>query len=191
MRVVCPHAGEPHPDTIATLAAWGGSVELVDISGSPYAYGQLLRELWAAGEDFLIVEQDIVASPAAFAEMITCPNPYCAAPYPWSTTLGPALGFTRFRSLLLRCHPLAADIACRLPSDYGEPGHWRQLDVRLMQSVLRDHVGLQPCCHPPVEHRNPASRLIRGAGYTSTVDGRSYLEPGTVEMVAATVASGR
>lgn len=188
MRVICPHTGEPHPDTTAALARWPGSIELVDVSESPYAYAQLLRELWADAEDFLLVEHDVVPGPGAIAQMAACPNPYCAAPYPWTTTLGPALGFTRFRSLLLRCYPSAAEIACRLPSAYGDPGHWRQLDVRLMQSVLRDHHGLQPCCHPPVEHRNDAKRLVQGAVYTPTVDGRSWLEPGLVDRVARDLA---
>lgn len=191
MRIICPYTGEPHPDTRAVLDAWRGPVELVDVSGDDYAYARLLEELWAAGETFLLVEHDIVPTPQTLAELALCDHPYCAAPYPWTTHLGPALGCTRFSSLFVRTYPDAARIAARLPSNFGAPGHWRQLDVRLMQSVLRDRYGWQPHCHRPVEHRNPERQLVAGAVYTHTVDGRSHLPPGLVERVEAELAAER
>lgn len=185
MRVICPHVGEPHPDTRNALGT-GGCVSYIDLSADPeYGYAKLLRELWAAGEDFAVVEHDVVPTQDVLDEFHGCWHLYCAAPYPWTTTVGPALGCTRFSAALLEEYPDAMEIAARLPSDYGHPGHYRQLDVRLMQTVLRDLYGLQPHCHAPAEHRNPAARLVAGARVTTRVEGRSYLPAELAQSIAA------
>jgi hypothetical protein len=183
--VLCPHVGDPHPDTRAVLDPYEHTVYL-DLSHDPdYGYARALTQMWAAGIGFTVVEQDVVPTRRLLRELAACPEPYCAAPYAWHTTVGPALGCTKFSSLLLRTYPDAMTIAARLPSSYGDPGHYRQLDVRLMQSVLRDLYGLQPHCHAPVEHRNPKAELAAGARVTTLVEGRSYLPEGLAEQIAA------
>lgn len=190
MRVVVPF-NHLHPDTHQALKDWPG-VEFRSTRDDDYAYGRLLRELWADGEDFLLVEHDVVPTPEHLARMAECPNPYCAAPYAWQQAVGVTLGFTRFRSILLRTYPDAAEIACRIPHPRGEPGHYATpLDVWLQAAVLRDLYGLQPCCHlPPVAHRNwldtPADAPLR-----TRVEGRCYLPPGLVEKIADEVAAER
>lgn len=187
MKLILPHVGAPHPDTLAAVSRWP-DLELCDLSADPeYGYGRLLRRLWREAEDFLIVEHDIVPSSAQLHEMALCPHPYCAAPYRWGQAVGVALGFTRFRSVFLRTYPDAAEIACRIPSNFGAAGHYRQLDVWLQAAVLRDLYGWQPHVHlPAVEHRNweetPADAPLR-----TRVEGRCYLAAGLVEGVAAEV----
>lgn len=190
MRVVVPYTNV-HPDTRAALEPWP-DVEYRWTGDDDYAYGRLLRELWAAGEDFLLIEHDVVPTVDHLLRMAICPSAYCAAPYAWLQAVGVTLGFTRFRSVLLRAYPDAAEIACRIPHPYGDPGHYRTpLDVWLQAAVLRDLYGLQPCCHlPPVEHRNwlntPPDAPVR-----TRVEGRCYLPDGLVTQIAGEVAATR
>lgn len=187
MLVVCPHAGDPHPDTVAVLDRWQ-QVEYRDVSGSDTAYADLLCELWAAHEPFCIVEHDVVPNPWTLAEMALCPHSYCAAPYPWGQAVGVALGCTSFSSIFTRAHPDAVEIARRIPSNYGQPGHWRQLDVWLQAAVLRDLYGRQPHCHlPAVGNRKWDDRTPADAPVRTKVEGRCYLEPGLVERIAGEV----
>ena len=187
MKVVCPHTGGPHRDTRAVLDRWPGGVEYVDVSGDDYAYGRLLRRLWADAETFLLIEHDVVPWLHTIPEMLLCPEPYCAAPYAWGQAVGVALGCTKFDGLLMRAYPDAAEVACRIPSNYGRPGHWRQLDVWLQAAVLRDLYGYQPHCHlPAVAHRN-WEETPAGAPLRTRVEGRCYLESGLVERIAESV----
>lgn len=189
MRVICPYV-ELHPDTIAALTRYA-KPEYWWVGNSDTAYASLLRQLWADGEAFAIIEQDVVPTGQTLREFAHCPEPYCASPYAWTTHLAPALGCTRFSSLLLRAYPDAMEIAAHLPSAYGERGHYRQLDVHLMNTVLRDHYGLQPHCHAPVEHRNPEKQLVAGARVTTRVEARSHVPAGLVEDIAAVLTAHR
>ena len=196
MFVVCPYVrGELHPDTRKALEPWQGGVLFMDVGGDDYAYGRLLRDLWARGETFCVIEHDVVPWAHTLPELACCPDPYCAVPYPWQQAVGVALGCTKFDSLLLRAYPDAVEIALRIPSNYGGPGHWRQLDVWLQAAVLRDLYGFQPHCHlPAVQHRNPQKGNAvtpRDAPLRTRVEGRCYLEPGLVERLAADVAGLR
>lgn len=168
MRVAVPFTADRlRGETIdAVLAAGKHAGALVrevtfwDVSGSDTAYLETLALLWADEEDFVIVEHDVVPDLTAFLELGVCTSPYCCFPYAWTTCVGPALGCTRFRRELLRTVPDAVEQAARIPSAYGRPGHWRQLDVHLMRNVLRDTHAWQPHVHlPPVEHLNEAQQL--------------------------------
>lgn len=195
MRVVCPHAGAVHPATLAALDLSPWEVEFRDVSHSDIAYADLLCELWADADTFCIVEHDIVPHPWALAELAMCPEPYCAFPYPWTQAVGPALGCTRFSSHFMRVYPDAAEIAARIPSPRGKPGHWGTLDVWLQGAVLRDLYHWQPHTHlPAVRHENPARQLpaeLADQPIRIGIEGRMWLEPGLVEGIAGEVAAIR
>lgn len=136
------------------------AVRIIDVGHDDYAYGRLLRETWATGLDFAIVEHDIVIREDVVAAFHDCESGYCCFPYAWTTCVGPALGCTRFRGEFTARYPGAIDEALEMPTYAGEPGHWKQLDVYLMRRVLRDQHGEQPCVHlDPVEHLNPEQAL--------------------------------
>lgn len=193
MRVVCPHAGDVHTDTRAVLDRWPGPVEYFDLADDPeYGYGKLLRQLWADRDGFAIVEHDVVPHLFTLPELALCPEPYCAWPYPWGQAVGVALGCTRFSGLFTRCLPDAVEVALRIPTVFGKPGHFRQLDVWLQGAVLRDLYGWQPHCHlPPVEHRNDEKACEPCAPVRTRVEGRMYLPEGLVAKIAGDVAAGR
>ena len=125
-----------------------------------HEYGRTLELFWRSGEDVAVIEQDIVIGPHVVEGFHACESPYCAFPYAWSTCIGPALGCTRFRAAFARRYPDAMRDARATPSAWGEPGHWKQLDVFLMRRILRDRHGEQPHVHlPPVAHLNPDRQL--------------------------------
>lgn len=171
-----PAGSTPQMPALAALwqarAATGADVKLYlaqvggddgDYPGDT-GYAQLLHKLWNAGETFAIVEHDVQVHEAVLDEFDACAEPYCAFPYPLREYLAPALGCTRFRGELLAELPDVMDRVLRVPTNWGPPGHWRQLDVVLMRTVLLNRYGLQPHVHmPAVEHLNPTMRLKPGA----------------------------
>lgn len=172
MRVVVPFTPDRlRGETIEAVIAAGKhagalvrDVTFWDVSGSDTAYLDVLALHWAEREDFVVVEHDVVPHLTAFLELGLCTSTYCCFPYAWTSCVGPALGCTRFRTEVLESVPDALEQVARIPSAYGPPGHWRQLDVHLMRNVLRDGQGLQPHVHTPaVMHLNVAQQLRAGA----------------------------
>lgn len=191
MKLVVPFT-DLRAETYRATRDWPG-VRYVYVGDDDYAYGRLLREVWAEGQTICIVEHDILPWPGALEQLAGCDHDYCAFPYPWTTTVGPAMGCTKFSADFLLTYPHAVEIATRIPSNYGEPGHWKQLDVWLQAAVLRDFYGEQPHCHlPPVAHLNEAQALLdvhKDSPPVLSVRGRSHLAPGTVERIAAEIAA--
>ncbi len=168
VRVIVPYV-TLYPQTRSSLQRYASSweVEYRDVSGDEYAYGRLLDELWSCGISFCIIEQDIQIRADVLSSFEDCPHEFCAFPYAWTTTVGPALGCTRFRREFMEEYPNAMEQALDVPSAHGNPGHWKQLDWALICKVLVHGHGLQPCVHlPPVEHRNTAQALLPGADPT-------------------------
>lgn len=191
MKLVVPHT-DLHPETYRATRDWP-DVEYVYVGEDDYAYGRLLKRLWREGESFALVEHDVLPHPDTLARFALCDRWYCSAPYEWTTHVGVTLGCTKFGREGLLAYPDAAEIACRIPSNYGDGtgGHWKQLDVFLQAAVLRDLYSEQPHAHlPPVRHLNEAQRLIdihQGKPVVTSVQGRTYLPPGLVERIAADV----
>ncbi len=182
MRIVCPHAGPPYPETLLSLAASGYKVEYRDTSASDTAYAELVMELWRDGEGFVVVEADMAFPPEALHRLVKCERGLCAGVYPWSTNIGCALGFTKFGTSLLE--------NVNVPNLHGIP--YRQVDI----AVLRLHLGQkhhrQPHLHlPPIRHLNEHQALrpefqhltlaehLDALGYQITEDGlhAEYVRP--------------
>lgn len=189
MKLVVPYT-DLKPATLRATRSYPGA-EYIYVGGDEYEYSALLRELWADGESFLLCEHDMEPTREQIDHMLTCPNGLCCGVYEWTTCVGPALGFTRFRADFIATYPHVMEIASRIPSNYGKPGHWKQMDVWVMAAVLRDFYNEQPCCHlPPVRHLNEGQRLLdihRGKPVVTSVQGRTYLPPGLVASIAADV----
>jgi hypothetical protein len=150
VRVICPYTPAGlRPETETALEALGRPVEMVDVSGSDHAYAALVETLWADGRAFLLVEHDMLPTPAAVAAMEDCPRWWCANPYrvnhqPGETIVG--LGFVRFRAQLLAAEPDAAAAAGRYAG--ARPArHWALVDARLAR-VLSGR-GYQAHHHTP------------------------------------------
>jgi hypothetical protein len=140
LRVLCCYVpGKLRPETAVSLALFAPTAEYVDVSASPDAYHALLAGLWAEGETFAVVEQDVEIHRGVLPQFAACSEPWCtfayevwlpperagdpprraAASYPFQ------LMCSRFRAPLLRKHP---DIVSRLQ---GACRHWLGLDAHI------------------------------------------------------------
>lgn len=140
MRVVMPVVEYP-------IARPPEGAEIAVVEGD-YGYGHLLADLWEAGEDFCIVEQDIVLPNDLAEALAVCEKHYCAHPYNLrdGRGLGTALGCVRFTSTLISRYPLV-----------GTPWratHWSVLDGAVdhaMREVIRVNLHVHP---EPLIHRH-------------------------------------
>jgi hypothetical protein len=158
--VTCTTPGSITPETEKAIeehwTSWGNDWNVYYINkGYPQHYGEILAHYWEKGEDFCVVEPDIVIREDVADALHGCSCTYGCFPYAWGTHIGPALGCTWFRSQFLAEHPNAM-------KDSMHVG-WRQLDVVLMRHVLARN-GIQPHIHnPQVEHLNPLKQAVENA----------------------------
>jgi hypothetical protein len=165
MKVICCFIpGTLRDETIEALTAYARNVHLIVIdSKDQRAYGKTIAKHWRMGEDFMIVEPDIVVREDVMEAFETCDCNYGAFPYAWTTNVGPALGCTWFRSEFLAAYPKAADEAATFS--------WRQFDVVLMRHVLARTWGEQPHVHlPAVVHLNEEKQLLPDADPTPMME---------------------
>lgn len=158
MRVVVPYVAL-HPQAEAALDRFAPEAERFFLGRTSDAYWRLLADLWATGEGFLIVEQDIELVEGVVEGLAACPQWWCLHPYPgggWATGGDPllyqSLGCTRFSSDLLRAEP---DLMSEVGSvSEGLPAKdWRRLDVTIGPRL--NWRGYQPHVHwPAVIHHH-------------------------------------
>ena len=144
MRIIYPYA-EHYPEAIAALPL---DAEQVDVSADPEAYWRLLRDLWRSGEDFLIVEHDMVLPDGALHTFDSCRREWCAHPYFMYGTWGTWHGVTRYRGGLTR----------RLPNlpDEIRSRTWPSLDSAWINHLRLAGVNEAHWHWPPARHLNPA-----------------------------------
>jgi hypothetical protein len=154
VRLVCPFTPAGlRSETLSALEQLGRSVEMVDVSGSDESYAALLAALWDSGDDFLLIEHDIVLTQAAVEAMESCPHPWCGNAYRVNHQVGEVivgLGFTRFRSELCQELPDAVERAGRWEGRYPAR-HWAKCDARLA-TELNEAGHLVHRHHPDVGH---------------------------------------
>ena len=168
MNIVVPYT-RIAPETLKALRKTGLPFQMVRV-GDDDRYWNLLSRLWGEGEDFAIVEHDIVVGPRTLKSFDGCPEEWCVAPYPFLHRLCSGLGCTRFRGELLRRYPDVLDEVAEVDHPLF-PGtkNWRTLDAcirdRLWErGVVRcrhrpvGHVGLHGCDCPPHLHE-PEGRI--------------------------------
>ena len=96
MRVVVPYT-ELTGGCKQSLDRAAPHAELVDVSGSVLAYYELMRRVWADGEDFILIEHDLDFNPEAIKVLEECPHLLCSIAGYWR--------LTRFRAELIRSEP--------------------------------------------------------------------------------------
>jgi hypothetical protein len=75
--------------------------EGVYVGGSPTDYWAMMRDAWADGEDFILIEHDMLFEADAIEVLEACPR--------WLCTVGNFWCLTRFRSELMRAAPDAIE----------------------------------------------------------------------------------
>jgi hypothetical protein len=138
VRIICPFTPDGiQPATVTALEGLDRPVEFWAVSADCQAYFRLLGGLWAAADDFLVVEHDMVPTVAMVEEMEACPQAWCTNPYvvnEWGTLIEAAFGFTRFRRRLMTAEPDAMEATVAIPvmvNGHMWPArHWQGLDCR-------------------------------------------------------------
>ena len=120
--MICPYTPSCLKlETVEALKSQAPDAEFIDVHASSTAYWSLLSDLWALGQDFAVIEHDVVISPGTIAGFEACPEPWCGC-----RSVGGSMPFlqcTRFRRELTVAYPnLLLDIP---------PGrrHWDGLDM--------------------------------------------------------------
>jgi hypothetical protein len=100
-------------------------------------YRELLAELWREGEEFTLVEHDVIPTRAQLAELEACSEPWCHYGY-FPGHWIPVFGCCRFSARLI----------AGTAGVWDDPSwHWGQLDARFAQ-VARER-GWRPHWHSP------------------------------------------
>lgn len=78
LTVHMPYVGELRDHDAMMLADQSGTLAPDDVGDDPLAYWRFLAELWAAAEDFVLVEHDVRIAPGTVTSFWGCPEPWCA-----------------------------------------------------------------------------------------------------------------
>jgi hypothetical protein len=121
---------------------------------SDSSYWELLRDLWAAGQTFAIVEQDIVVAETTLDELRLCDGDWCAMPFPYrGNPRAFSLACTKFSAALIARHPdLMAEVA-EMWDEKHPPRHWCRMDAWLFGALIArgerrcEHVRSEPVGH--------------------------------------------
>ncbi len=148
--IVVPYiAGMLHPKTAQTPGA-----EFVELPhDDPYAYWRLIRRLYEHGQDWLIIEQDIIITQTQLDSFDECPEPWCVYGYDRGTANFAALGAFRLRREVMATYPQL--LRREMPEDI----YFDQCDGQLYGRLYA--VGLRPHRHSPdVGHEQSAMRVL-------------------------------
>jgi hypothetical protein len=103
----------------------------VETCRGDHGYGDLLRRLWAGGQDFVLVEDDVAPPPGAVGALLACPEPWCGHDYPLGRgiTRGehPGLGLVKWTGEATAASP-------ELWRSWGGVP-WRQLDGAVARAM--------------------------------------------------------
>ena len=117
MKVYVPSLGYAGQAELA-LQAQGIPYQTMPVD-SGAGYGDRLRELWQAGEGFLMLEHDIIPVEGAVERLLKCRQPWCTHAYP-----GPQL----FMSIgVLKLSTAAVRASQDLPQLWAG-AHWGHID---------------------------------------------------------------
>lgn len=148
MRVLVPWT-DLDPDTAAFAATVGA--ELMYVGWCDEAYWGILRDAFARGETFVVVEHDVVPSPAQMVEVTSCSGEWCSVPVRvHSTVTALGLAFVKFDARLIAAH---RDAIASIPEGSRS---WTGLDgqVRAALAGARFHAHRGEAIH---HHREPVA----------------------------------
>jgi len=142
-----------------------------DLTGDDQGYVKLMTRLWSEGKGFVLLEEDVMPTPALLQELWDCPEELCSAFFwlydgavmdgesrpqrPRRCRVSATLALNKFGSSLLRRAPRAMQDAAGRTNDVQ---HFNMLDLALVHpgGVLQGHpYYAMPHVHGPVEHRTP------------------------------------
>ncbi len=131
MQVIVPYT-QLHTETIAAVPE-ALFVELTEDD----SYRHLLRDLWQAGDPFILVEHDVAPRPDQLAALNACDRAWCHYGYVAGDWV-PKFGCTRF----------GRELIAGTQGIFDDPGWpWGQLDARFAEAARS--AGFLPHWHYP------------------------------------------
>ena len=132
-----------HPKTVAAVFDSIDELDDVrwaDVSASDSAYYELLRDLWAERETFVVLEQDKVPDQGALRDIYDCPQLWCTYPHLMANgdpipLSQPTLGCSKFSADLMVRWPGLIERSGRLDMGYGGK-HWGRLDMAVAAGLM-------------------------------------------------------
>lgn len=118
------------------------------------SYWELLRDLWGAGQSFILVEHDIVVNETTLDELKVCDHDWCAMPFPYrGEERAYSLACTKFSKGIIARHPDLIEIVGQMSDEAHDPMHWCRLDMWLFMvlselgEVRHEHERATPVGH--------------------------------------------
>lgn len=141
MRIVVPYSeGGPSAQTLLALLSPPNDFE-ARFMWATESYCDLLTELWAAGRDFAIVEQDIVVLQDTMVGFEQCRYPWCSAGYAYLGSKSyHGNGCVRYRASVMADHPDLMAVVAEYQDDRHTKGHWCSLDAAMQRELHRRRV---------------------------------------------------
>lgn len=162
-RILCVHAkGGLRAETRAALDASGQGVVYTE-AVKDEDYFTLCATFWAQGQTFITVEQDIVPARGQVAELLACPEPWCAFAYeypPFGYYAG--MGLAKFSDALIGRHTQVFQEIAQWHDAKHPPMHWCRVDGYLRRYLMEN--GEKPHIHGTVQHLHkgrPAHDCVR------------------------------
>ena len=110
-------------------------------------YGRALAAIWAQGEEFCLIEHDIVPWPGALEAIAGCEEPWCVYDYPFHPgRIGNALG----------CLRVSKDVVREFPDLSKE---WVSVDWKELEGVVRKAISTASGRRKPHRHSPPLAHL--------------------------------
>ena len=130
------------------------------------AYWRLLRSAWNQGQEFFVLEHDVIPPAGAFESMKNCPELWCGVPYMVAGEVQPSLGCTRFSERMVKDeHPHL------LNAIGNQERHWSVQDAYI-KTVLKAE-GIFQHVHNEL---GPAAHLNESASVAPTSQVREELQ---------------
>lgn len=149
-RVTVPYVrGMLRDETRAAVLAQDPRARFVELpAGSAVAYARHLIEWWKEPGDTIIVEQDVIPPPGAFASLLHCTSGWCTHPMLHGTAVKTdLLGLVRWSAWLKRFCPQAMESALLGGVGSWHWPHWRSCDQ--LWARWAAHRDYAPCVHQP------------------------------------------
>lgn len=137
--VVVPYvSGMLAPATVRVIKGCGYHYRFAQLDPlDEGAYGRLIRRLWEAGTDTVIVEHDVVPTFHQLTEICDCGHDWCGFNYAGDLYPdGPMFGCVRLSRRLMCRHPHAAEVALITGKRKDQEVEWWRVDSMMARDLM-------------------------------------------------------
>lgn len=153
-RVVIPFVAGGLAPPVRELGRELGA-EFVDMTGNDTGYHALLARLWAKGEGFVTMEQDVLPTVEQLDDLANCTEAFCTSAYPYAVNYDDGVHVFEASIFSLGCAAFSTALLAQEPDLFSvgrlaAPVFWGSIDGAL-GDALSDR-GHRPHRHAAVRH---------------------------------------